>query len=205
MVEKSGRENFEKDFLAVAERDHRFRSNAKTLFYVTRFDAGDGISIKEDVFRILDHPGFFIRTLTKDADDLFFVPQDDLPLFGLHALPAHPPTELAFIGNVKGQHPVKTVKVGHGHQDAGAHLGHKMGVHHEVISGKSALNGPFQVLGKGALKPETVEKPIIGLYPLGDRPERLALSHLSKVLSFVLVEAFGIGQVPAVCDQCEAE
>ena len=43
-----------------------------------------------------------------------------------------------------------------------------MRIHHQIVSWKSAIDGSFQVLGKGAFKAEALKKPIIGFNTFRD-------------------------------------
>jgi hypothetical protein len=62
-----------------------------------------------------------------------------------------------------------------------------MGIHLEVVLGKSAVHGSFKMLGQGTLEAEAPEEVVIDADSLRDLGKSLSFPHFAKKLSLVLV------------------
>ena len=134
---------------ASAEFREGLGSDGQTGTKVNGLNTGDGVGIEEDIPRHFSNSGLLIGSLAQDTDNVLFVPQDDLPHSGREFTPPHTFADFALLGRIQGQPSLKTVKIRDSNQDPRTHLSHEMGIHHEVISGKTAVDGLFKCFVRG--------------------------------------------------------
>jgi len=78
------------------------------------------------------------------------------------------------------------------HEDTGTHLGHEVGIDHEVVPRKPAEDRSLKMLGQGALESKALEKPIVHIDALRDMSKCFPLSHASQEISPVVIKSCAV-------------
>lgn len=188
-----------------AELGHGFRSNTQSLLKIDALHTWDRKSIEEDVGRGASHLCLFISSLAQDADNPFFVSQHNLSLLDCELAHPHANTCLSSPGYIEQQGAFYEIEIGDRHKDASAHLGHEVGVNHEIVAGKSTVDGSLEMLGQRACISEALEERVIGVDALRDLGKGLPFSHFAKELSFILIKPGIVLQGPTFCYEGQAK
>lgn len=80
-----------------------------------------------------------------------------------------------------------------------------MGIHHKVVSGKTAVDRSLEVFWQRAVKSESRKEPFIGIYSSCDLCKGLPFSHLSEEFSLVLIKTRRVFEIAASGDQGKTE